>query len=163
LPRRRGERAGRESEMAPALYNSSTFASKPLTRDFRASSSEAEGTSVGVLLGAAVLGVSCVGAGVEVGSLFSFLGLRFWVFAPAAVSSTAGVVAAFFAGVFAAGSFGNMTPDPALPCSACAGVAAFLDRACLAGVAVVELGPGDEGFDAMMYGVSLGRLLHARK
>jgi hypothetical protein len=142
--------------MAPALYSSSTFASKPLTRDFRASSSEAEGTSVGVLLGAAVLGVTWVGAGVELGSLFSFLGLRFWVFAPeAAVSSTAGVVAAFFAGVgvFAVVSFGTMTPpaDPALPCS-CVGVAAFLDRACLAGVAIVELGPGDEGFDAMMYG-----------
>jgi hypothetical protein len=93
---------------------------------------------------------------VDVGSLFNFLGFFFGVFAAAAVTSSVLVdAAAFFVDdveAFAAGSCGNITPpaDPALPCSVWLGVTAFLERACLAGVADVALGPGDDDFDAIV-------------
>jgi hypothetical protein len=91
--------------------------------------------------------------------LFNFLGFFFCVFDAVAVTlSVLGATAAFFvddAGTFADISFGNTTPpaDPALPCSVWLGVAAFLDRACLigvAGVAGVALGPGEDGLAAIL-------------
>lgn len=127
------------------------MASKPLTRDFSASSSEDDGTSD--LFVAADFAVP---AGVEVGSLFNFLGFFFCVFDAAAVtSSVLGATTAFLdddAETFAEESFGKTTPpaDPALPCSDWLGVAAFLDRACLIGVAGVALGSGDDGLTAIV-------------
>jgi hypothetical protein len=102
-------------------------------------------------------------AGAGVGSLFSFLGFRRCRFA-SWESSAAGVAATFFGvGVeaFAVCSFDSTTPpaDPALPCSAWLGVAAFLDLGCFVGVAVVELGPGDEGLEAMIPGTLSNVLL----
>jgi len=119
----------------------------------RASRSEAEGTSAGGLLEAESFVLS---VGVEDGSLFNFLGFFFGVFAAdAAVASAVGAAAFFFA-VDVEGfdfvSFGKSTPpaDPALPCSAVLSEAAFLDRACFAGVACVGFGAGDEGLEAMI-------------
>jgi hypothetical protein len=95
-------------------------------------------------------------AEVDVGSLFNFLGFFFGVFAAtAAAASVPGVAADFFADdaeAFAGASFGNTTPpaDPALPCSVWVGVAAFLDRVCLVGVAGVALGAGNEGLDTIV-------------
>ena len=153
FPRRRGERPGRESDITPALYSSSTFASRPRTRDLRASRSEAEGTSE---VGRVEDEGFAVSIGVADGSLFNFLGFRFGVFAAdAVVLFVVGAASVFFAvdiEGFVLASFGKSTPpaDPALPCSAVLAVAAFLDRACFAGVVGVGFGAGDEGLDAMI-------------
>lgn len=123
FPRRRGERPARESRMVPDLYNSSTFASSPLTRDLRASSSEFEAISLEAWF--EVEEDLAVSVEFDVGSLFSFLGFLFGVLTSVAdASSTPGfvVAVAFFVDggdAFAAVSFGSRTPpaEPALACS----------------------------------------------
>lgn len=129
------------------------MASRPRTRDFKASSSAAAATSVGVESADA-------GAGVDrVGSLLSFRGLRFVLLV--AVSVVASVVAGLVVVVavvvvsFDFVSFPSTTPpaEPALPTLAslsCFVAAAFRDLAAFVAVAAVTLGPGDDDFEAMV-------------
>jgi hypothetical protein len=147
LPRRRGERPGRSIE--PVLYSSSTLASRPRTRDLRASISVAVGGSAGVVL---ILLGAVAAAGWVVGSLFSFLGLRRAVLFDvsfAAFCDVFGLGAGVL--VFASFSFSRRIPpaEPARPTLAFC-VVAFRDLACFESELLVRFGPDEDVLDAMI-------------